>query len=78
VRVKVDDGKSLVNPSPVESTEMFNRTLLNGEKWEFPVTISVDQLGRNRILFELWFFNATKNELYTGNWVSISIDAIQA
>jgi len=78
VRVKVDDGKSLVNPSPVESTEMFNRTLLNGEKWEFPVTISVDQLGRNRVIFELWFFNATKNELYTGNWVSISIDAIQA
>ena len=79
VRVKVDDGKSLVNPSPVEPTESFNRTLLNEEKWEFPVTISIDQLGHNRIIFELWFFNVTKNDWdYTGNWVSLSLEAIKA
>ena len=77
VRVKVDDGKSLVNPSPVEPTEMINRTLLNEKNLEFPVKISLDQLGSNRVIFELWFFNATKNELYTGNWVSLTIEAIQ-
>jgi len=79
VRVKVDDGKSLVNPSPVEPIESFNRTLLNDEKWEFPVTISIDQLGHNRIIFELWFFNGTKNDWdYAGNWVNLSLEAIQA
>jgi len=79
VRVKVDDGTGPVNPSPVEPTESFERTLLNEEKWEFPVTISIDQLGHNRIIFELWFFNVTKNDWdYTGNWVSLSLEAIQA
>ena len=79
VRVKVDDGTGPVNPSPVEPTESFNRTLLNEEKWEFQVTISIDQLGHNRIIFELYFFNVTKNDWdYTGNWVSLSLEAIQA
>ena len=78
VRVKVDDGKSLVNPSPVEPTESFNRTLLNEENWEFPVTISIDQVGHNRVIFELWFFDETNTPKYTGNWVSLSLEAIQA
>jgi len=79
VRVKVDDGTGPVNPSPAEPTQIFERTLLNEEKWEFPVTISIDQLGHNRIIFELWFFNVTKNDWdYTGNWVSLSLEAIQA
>lgn len=79
VRVKVDDGKSLVNPSPVEPTESFDKTLLDKEIWEFRVTISIDQLGHNRVLFELWFFNVTKNDWdYTGNWVNLSLEAIQA
>jgi len=76
VRVKVDDGKSLVNPSPVELTESFNRTLLYEELWEFPVTISIDQLGNHRIIFELWFFDETNTPKYTGNWVSLSLEAI--
>jgi len=79
VRVKVDDGTGPVNPSPVEPTESFNRTLLNEEKWEFPVTINIDRVGSNRVIFELWFFNVTKNDWdYTGNWVNLSVEAIQA
>ncbi len=77
VQVKVDDGKSRVNPNPAETTESFNRTLLDGEKWEFPVTINIEQLGTNRIIFELWFFNGTTNDPeYSGNWVNITIEAI--
>ncbi len=77
VQVKLDDGKSPVNPSPVEPTESFNRTLLNEEKWEFPVTINIDQLGSHRVIFELLFFNVTKNDFdYTGNWVSLSLEAV--
>ncbi len=78
VLVKVDDGSSPVDYSPAEPIESFERTLADGEIWEFPVTISIDQLGSNRVIFELWFFNGTKNDPdYTGNWVSLSIEAIQ-
>jgi uncharacterized membrane protein len=75
VLVKVDDGKAPVDPSSAEATQSFERTLLNEEVWEFPVTINIDQLGSHRVIFELWFFNGTAPE-YTGNWVNLSIEAI--
>jgi len=78
VLVKVDDGKAPVDPSPAEPTESFERTLLNGELWEFPVTINIDQLGSHRIIFELWFFDETNTLEYSGSWVSLSLEAIQA
>jgi uncharacterized membrane protein len=77
VLVKVDDGKAPVDPSPAEPTQSFERTLLNEEVWEFPVTINIDQLGSHRMIFELWSFNETKNTLeYSGNWVSLSLEAV--
>jgi uncharacterized membrane protein len=76
VYVKYDDGKSPVDPSPVKPTESFNRSLANGELWEFPVTISIEELGSNRVIFELWFLNTTSLEdEYTGNWVNLSVEA---
>ena len=77
VQVKVDDGKSPVDPSPAEPTQSFEKTLVNTEIWEFPVTINIDQLGSHRLIFELWSFNGTALE-YSGNWVSLSFEAIQA
>jgi len=80
VRVKVDDGNAPVNPSPAEPTQIFERTLLNEELWEFPVTINIDQLGSHRLIFELWFFDKEAEDglEYSGNWVSLSLEAIQA
>jgi uncharacterized membrane protein len=79
VQVKVDDGTSPVDPSPIEPTQTFEKSLVKNEIWEFPVTISIDQLGHNRIIFELWFFDETEDDFdYTGNYVCLSLEAIQA
>jgi len=79
VQVKLDDGTSPVDPSPIEPTQTFEKSLENKEIWEFPVTISIDRLGHNRVIFELWFFNETTDEFdYTGNYVYLSIEANQA
>jgi uncharacterized membrane protein len=76
VQVKLDDGKGAVNPSLAKATEFFNKTLKNGEKWEFQATINIEQPGSNRVIFELWFLNMTRNGWdYTGNWVSLSVEA---
>jgi len=73
VQVKLDESNS------AEFTECFNRTLANGETWEFPVTINIDQPGSHTLLFELWFFNETKNSWdNTGSWLNLSIEAIEA
>ena len=77
VLVKIDDGEAPVGSNKTESIESFNKTLLDEEIWEFPVTIRIDQLGHNRIIFELWFFNGTVLE-YSGSWVCLSVEAIQA
>ena len=78
VQLKIDNGTAPVNPSPATVIDSFNRTLVNGEVWEFPVTMILDTPGTNRIIFELKFFNGTSLEPeYTGSWVSLSIEAIQ-
>ena len=76
VLVKIDDGTAPVGSNQTEPKESFTRTLLNEEIWEFQITITIDQLGHNRILFELWFFDETQNMEYTGNWVSLSLEAV--
>jgi uncharacterized membrane protein len=70
VQIKMDDGKGDVDPSPVEPVESYEKTLADGEPWEFQVTIHIDQVGSHRIIVELWSFDE-----YLGNWVSLSLEA---
>ncbi|PVX23775.1 MAG: hypothetical protein CW716_11410 [Candidatus Bathyarchaeum sp.] len=78
VQVKLDDGTSTHEPSPVEPMQVFNRTLVDGETWEFEVTINIDQPGNNRIIFELQFFNAQENR-WEYAWIRLdfTVEAIQ-
>jgi uncharacterized membrane protein len=74
VQVSLDEGNS-----SAELIGSFNNTLANGETWEFPVTINIDQPGSHTIIFELWLFNKTKNSWdNTGSWLNLSIEAIEA
>jgi uncharacterized membrane protein len=76
VLVKYDNGMSPVDPSPAEPAESFEKRLFDGESWEFPVTINIDQPGSNRVIIELWYLNRTTLETeYTGNWVNLSVEA---
>jgi uncharacterized membrane protein len=73
VQVKLDEGNISAG-----LIGYFNRTLVNEEKWEFPVTINIDQPGSNTVIFELWFFNETKNDwTQTGSWLNLTTEAIQ-
>jgi uncharacterized membrane protein len=71
VQIKLDDGKGAVDSSPVEPIESFEKTLADGQLWEFQVTITIDQVGSHRIIIELW-----SSDEYLGNWVSLSLEAI--
>jgi uncharacterized membrane protein len=79
VRVSLKEGNYAQDSNTAELLESFNRTLADGKTWEFPVTISIDQLGSHMIIFELLFFNKTENEWeQTGNWINLSIEAVEA
>jgi uncharacterized membrane protein len=74
VQVSLDDGNI-----SAELIECFNRTVANGETWEFPVTIGIDQPGSNTVIFELWYFNEAENVWdQTGIRIDLSIEAVEA
>ena len=78
VYLKVDDGKGQINPSLVEPLKTFENEVKYGDVWEFPVTITIDKLGVNRIIFELYTLNRNNGDsIYTGNWVNLSVEAIE-
>jgi hypothetical protein len=76
VEIMIDDGNGDV-PSSVEPIERKEETLLDEKVWEFEVMITINQLGSRRIIFELWSFDNEKNDfVFSGNWVSLSVEAI--
>jgi uncharacterized membrane protein len=78
VQIKLDDGTTSEEPSTVEPIQVFNRTLVSEEKWEFEVTIDIDQPGNNRIIFELRFFNVTEGFWeYAWTRLDFTVEAIQ-
>lgn len=78
VQLKMDDGTGQLNQSSADAIQIFENTLEHGETWEFPVTIDIEQLGTNRIIFELYFGTGTLNNHYSGKWVNLSVEAIEA
>ena len=79
VQVKIDDGTGPLNQSSASPIRRLNQTINDDEVWEEKVEIPITQLGTNRIIFELFTWNATTEEYddYTGNWVHLSVEAIE-
>ena len=78
VQYRLDDGTTTGGDSTARLVEVFNRTMADEETWEFPVTVVLDQLGSNTIVFQLHFFNATTNAWApTGMEFYFSVEALQ-
>ena len=78
VLVKMDDGTGHANPSPLEPVYRFEKVLLNKETWEFPITITINQTGQHRIIFELWLFDELDNVFSYSDWCNIRLDVIES
>ena len=77
VDISMDNGQGQINRSLAESVERFEITLDNGKTEEVPVTITINQLGQNRIIFDLNVFNTTTKEFESsGKRVWLSVEAI--
>lgn len=70
VMIKIGDNNTSVNPAPIEPNMKLERILLQNENWTSPVNIKLAQAGLNqRIIFELWTFNETTNNVdYSQIW----------
>lgn len=77
VQIKRDDGTGPLNQSIVDYFQSHEKTLDDEDIWEFEVNITINELGTNRIIFELFIWNPTTTKYeYTGNWVNLSVEAI--
>ena len=80
VKVNIDDGESVYNPSNATTTLDY------GDTWESEVDIFLDSPGKNKVIFELYAHKHDQETYgdsyifdekdFTGNEVFFSIDAI--
>jgi len=76
VQIKRDDGTGPLNQSSADSFQTYEKTLDDEDIWEFEVNIKINELGTNRIIFELFVRNETTPTYeYTGNWVNLSVES---
>ena len=78
VQIKIDDGKGQVNPSLVEPYKTLEINVKYGDVWEEEVEIKIEKMGDNRLIFELYTIEENADPIYTGNWVNLSVNAIEA
>lgn len=79
VQVRLDEENSAEESDSAELVGCFNKTLANGEKEEFEVTINIEEPGTNTVTFELLFFNEAENCWnQTGSQIDLTIEAAEA
>jgi uncharacterized membrane protein len=73
VMVKLGDNTTTVNPAPIAPIQEFSSIVPNNGTWSFPVNITLTQVGLNqRIIFELWIYNQTLNQMqYHERWSQV-------
>lgn len=65
VKIKIADDSNPTFPLDVNATQVFSKKLDDGERWENPATISLNQPGDYLVAFELWIPNKTGDLQYS-------------
>jgi uncharacterized membrane protein len=73
IMVKLGNNDTQVNPAPLTPIQQFIQIIPVNQTWSFPVNITLTKAGLNqRIIFELWTYNATLNQnQYSQRWGQI-------
>lgn len=74
VKIKIATNSNTTFPLDVNATQIFTKKLENGETWENPVTISMDQPGEYLLAFELWIPNKNTGELQFSKLAALNIN----
>ncbi|WP_287584071.1 DUF1616 domain-containing protein [Candidatus Borrarchaeum sp.] len=79
VRFKLGDVTTDISndhPASLSTRKSYQKILSDGESWQFPVDVSINERGNDyRLIFELWRYNENTGDIeYTGNWVQIWLD----
>ena len=77
VQQKVVSGSVLEFPVETSSEENYTRTLENGEIWEIPASVSINDPGSYSVVFELWIYdNHAEAFEFSYNYCVLPIDVV--
>jgi len=60
VKVKIANSSASQEQQQEVTALSFERILLNKETWEIPLTVTLNETGGYRMIFELWLYNEMK------------------
>lgn len=74
---KIVSNPILSFPVETNAEESYTRTLENGEVWEIPATVSINETGSYSVIFELWIYDAKAEAFkFTYNFCVLPIDVV--
>jgi hypothetical protein len=70
VMVKLGDNNTAMDPASIAPVEQFTSVVPNNGTWTFPLNVTLTEPSLNqRIIFELWIYNQTINQMqYHHRW----------
>lgn len=57
VLLKITKNPILSMPLPMEGNASYDMAISNGEKWEEPIEVAVNETGDFHLVFELWVYD---------------------
>jgi len=63
-------------PFEADAENRYLRTLENGEIWETLVEVTINELGRYYVIFELWIYDETGVLEFTNNFSVLGIEVV--
>ncbi|MEM0322161.1 MAG: DUF1616 domain-containing protein [Thermoprotei archaeon] len=78
VAVKLGNLSTTVNsttPAQAPTIATYMHTLGNNQTWIFPLNLTLNTTGHDKLIVELWMYNLTTNSFqYTGIWNQLYIN----
>ena len=76
VQTKIANASIPTEKTSPETMLVFERVLINGEKWDFPVTMTINKTGAYRIIFELWLYDEMQAVFNTANFCDLQLEVV--
>ena len=74
---KVVKGAIPSYPVDAEITASYEKTMENGEIWETPAEVSINELGSYLVIFELWIYDANAEAFkFSYNFCVLPIEVV--
>ena len=74
---KVTKGTVSLFPVDAEITGTYEKTMENGEIWETPAEVSINEAGSYLVIFELWIYDGDAGAFqFSNNYCVLKLDVI--